>query len=84
MLQPHRTYTMLIGVTTLCPITHLVWPALALHCTMVKVRGFAECLQALRPGLAAVHDVTIAYHDYGNDGPPNEKTMLAGELVIQL
>ncbi|CAM9850945.1 unnamed protein product [Pylaiella littoralis] len=43
-----------------------------------KVRGFSECMQALRPGLDAVHDVTIAYHNYKDGGPPSEKTMLAG------
>lgn len=35
-------------------------------------------MQALRPGLDAVHDVTIAYHNYKDGGPPSEKTMLAG------
>ncbi|CAM9576845.1 unnamed protein product [Ectocarpus fasciculatus] len=43
-----------------------------------KVRGFSECMQALRPGLDAVHDVTIAYHNYKDGGPPSENTMLAG------
>ncbi|CAM9267777.1 unnamed protein product, partial [Hapterophycus canaliculatus] len=43
-----------------------------------KVRGFSECTQALRPGLDAVHDVSIAYHNYKDGGPPSENTMLAG------
>lgn len=46
---------------------------------LVQVRGFSECTQALRPGLDAVHDVTIAYHNYKGGGPPSEKTMLAGQ-----
>ena len=27
-----------------------------------------------------MHDVTIAYHNYGDGGPPSEKTMLSGQL----
>lgn len=45
----------------------------------MQVRGFSECMQALRPGLDAVHDVTIAYHNYKDGGPPSENTMLAGK-----
>lgn len=43
-----------------------------------QVKGFSECMRALRPGLDAVHDVTIAYHNYKDGGPPSDKTMLAG------
>ncbi len=38
-------------------------------------------MRALRPGLDAVHDVTIAYHNYKDGGPPSDKTMLAGILL---
>ena len=48
---------------------------------MLQVKGFSECMQALRPGLDAVHDVTIAYHNYKDGGAPSEKTLLAGGLT---
>lgn len=51
---------------------------------MVQVKGFSECMQALRPGLDAVHDVTIAYHNYKDGDAPSEKTLLAGKTTPRL
>lgn len=63
----------------------LIWPLdgvlcfILANCCILQVKGFSECMQALRPGLDAVHDVAIAYHNYKDGGPPSEKTLLAGE-----